>query len=69
MFFECSDMSSLLDPADVVSGRSEAEGRISGLRHSLCLLVAPCSVRHLPFPDPPTRGTQAGMRHSIKLGH
>lgn len=54
-------MTSLLDPSAVVSGRSEAEGRISRLGHSLPLLVFPRCVRHLPFPDTPTRGTQAGM--------
>lgn len=59
--FLCTDMSSLLDPSAVVPRRSEAEGGSSRLHHPLRLLVAPCSVRRLPFPDLPTRGTQAGM--------
>uniref|UniRef100_A0A8C2XQZ4 ATP-binding cassette, sub-family C (CFTR/MRP), member 2 n=1 Tax=Cyclopterus lumpus TaxID=8103 RepID=A0A8C2XQZ4_CYCLU len=37
-------MTSFLDPSAVVSGRSEAEGRISRLGHSLPLLVFPRSV-------------------------
>lgn len=60
-FFKCILTCYLLDTGAVVSRRSEADGRSGWLRHSLHLLVAPCSVRHLPFSDPPTRGTQAGM--------
>lgn len=53
-------LSSSSDPSAIVSGGSEAEGRGRRLCNSLCILAAPCSVRHLPFPDPPARGTQAG---------
>lgn len=61
-----TDMYSLLDPCAVVSGRSEAEWRSCGLRHTLRLLAASCSVRYFPFPDPPTGGTQAGMSWDMR---
>lgn len=59
-------MSSLSDPSAVVPGRTEAEERISRFGYSLSLLVAPCSVRCLPFPEPPTKSTQTGMNRDNK---
>lgn len=64
--FLCSDFSSLLDSSAVVPGRGEEEGRSGRLCHSLPLLAFPHCVRHLPFPDPPTRGTEAGMSRDIR---
>lgn len=50
----------LLDSCAVVPGGSEAEERSCGLHHPLHLLVAPCSVRHFPFPDPHKGGAGSG---------